>query len=150
MSQSISNLNALPVIETILGASPSIVVTRPAEGLPDQDESWKALEERIRAWAPASGEPDVQKDEDGYLLPSSRTRAVALEIVARLRDAGVAIPMRLGQTANGGINFEWRCGASTERLTVNARGEAELAKFENSKLISRTPIALAIQGPYVP
>lgn len=136
MSQSISSLSALPVIEAILDASSPLVIAHRAADSPDQDGNWKALEERIRAWAPASGEPDVRKDEDGYLLPGSKTTAVALEIVSRLRGAGVAIPMRSGQTANGGINFEWRCGASTERLTVNARGEADLTKFENSKLIA--------------
>jgi hypothetical protein len=142
MNRPLSDPSALPVIEAILGSSPPIVLGRPAAGSPDRAEGWKALEERIAAWAPASGEPDVRTDEDGYLLPSSKTVAVALEIAARLREAGVAFPLRSGQTANGGINFEWRSGKRTERLTVDARGETELAKFEDSKLVSRTPISL--------
>lgn len=134
--------DALPVIETILHT----VRTAAAGTLPansqDRAEGWKALEARIAAWAPASGETDVRTDEDGYLLPNSKTVTVALEIAARLREAGVTVPLRSGETANGGINFEWRSGNRTERLTVNARGETELAKFEDSRLISRKPIPL--------
>lgn len=146
MNHSLSNLNALPVIETVLGAAPPTAGVRPAKVSSGEAEGWQAIERRIIAWAPASGEPDVRMDEDGYLLPSGKAAAAALTIVARLREAGVAIPLRSGQTANGGVNFEWRHGTSTERLTVNARGEAELAKFENSKLVSRTSCHASISG----
>lgn len=143
MDQSLATSNGLPVIEAILGASPPIVAVYSAVGSAQQALDWKTLEDQVAAWAPAAGEPDVRTDEDGYLLPSAKTAAVALRIVARLREAGVAVPLRSGQTANGGINFEWRSGTSTERLTVNAQAEAELAKFENSTLVSRTPVHLA-------
>ncbi|HEX7375633.1 MAG TPA: hypothetical protein VF278_00905 [Pirellulales bacterium] len=142
MNQSLSNLNALPVIETVLSAAPPTAGVRPAIDSSGEAEGWQAIERQIIAWAPASGEPDARLDEDGYLLPSGKAAAAALKIVARLREAGVAIPLRSGQTANGGVNFEWRRGTSTERLTVNARGEAELAKFKNSKLVSRTSVTL--------
>lgn len=119
------------VIETNLGAEP-----------PEQAGGWKALEKRIAGSGPTNGEPEIRMDEDGYLLPNAKTVAVTLEIAARLREAGTGVPLRLGQTANGGINFEWRSGNRTERLTVNARGETELARFEDSKLVSRKPIRI--------
>lgn len=143
MDQSLATSNGLPVIEAILCASPPIMAVYPAVGSAQQALDWKTLEDQVAAWAPAAGEPDVRTDEDGYLLPSAKTAAVALRIVARLREAGVAVPLRSGQTANGGINLEWRRGQSTERLTVNTRGEAELAMFESSKLVSWMPIALS-------
>ncbi|MGH7139356.1 MAG: hypothetical protein ACREHD_26725 [Pirellulales bacterium] len=142
--QPLSGASALPVIETILGAVPPVVVAPSPADLHDRAAGWKALEERIAAWAPANGEPDERTDEDGYLLANSKTVAVALEIAARLAAAGVDVPLRCGQTANGGIHFEWRSGNCTERLTVNARGETELVKFEDSKLVSRKPIALIL------
>ncbi|HET6879623.1 MAG TPA: hypothetical protein VFI31_05700 [Pirellulales bacterium] len=134
-NQPLSDPMALPVIETVLGTVPPDVLARSPADTESHTGGWKALEERIAAWAPAKGEPDERSDEDGYLLPNSKTVAVALEIAARLRKAGVDVPMRSGQTANGGINFEWRGGNCTERLTVNARGEAELTKFEESRLV---------------
>lgn len=143
-NQPLSDPGALPFIETILGVAPPVVVASPAPDAQDQTGNWKALEERIAAWVPADGDPDVRTAEDGYLLPSHKTVAVSLQIAARLREAGVGIPLRLGETANGGINFEWRSGNCTQRLTVNARGETELAKFEDSKLVSRKPISFSI------
>jgi hypothetical protein len=137
-NQPLSDPSALPVLEAILGTAPTVALAGAAADARNQTGDWRALEERIAAWAPADGELDVRADEDGYRLPGSRTVAVALEIAARLREAGVGIPLRSGQTANGGINFEWRSGNRTERLTVNARGETELAKFEDSTLVSCT------------
>lgn len=134
--------DALPVIETILHAGqPTAADIAPASSQ-DGAKGWKAIEEQVAAWAPPSGESDLRTDEDGYLLPNCKTITVALLIAARLREAGVTVPLRSGQTANGGINFEWRSGNRTERLTVNAEGETELAKFEDSRLVSRMPIAL--------
>lgn len=142
-NQPLSESNPLPVIETILAEAPPVVLGNAAANAQGQVVRWKAIEERIAAWAPAAGEPDARTDEDGYLLPDRKTIAVALAVASRLREAGVDVPMRSGQTANGGINFEWRSGNRTERLTVNARGETELAKFEDSTLISRTPISFS-------
>ena len=142
-NQPLSDAGVLPVIETILAAAPPVVLASPVANAQNQSGNWRALEERIAAWAPANGAPDVRTDEDGYLLPSNRTVSTALQIAARLREAGVGVPLRSGQTANGGINFEWRSGNRTQRLTVNARGEMELAKFEDSKLVSRQPICFA-------
>lgn len=134
--------DALPVIENVLIRVPAVIAGAPQANTQNRVEGWNALEERIVAWAAARGEPDVRTDEDGYRLPNGKTVAVALEIVTRLREARVTLPLRSGQTANGGINFEWRSGNRTERLTVNAEGETELVKFENSRLVSRKPIAI--------
>jgi len=142
-SQPLSDPAPLPLIESVLGASPEVVLTRPTQDADEQIIAWKAHEERLAAWTPASGEPDVRADEDGYVLPGHKTVAVALQIAARLREAGVCAPFRTGQTANGGINFEWRSGNRTQRLTVNSRGETELARFEDSNLIFREPVSLA-------
>lgn len=142
-NQPLSDANALPVIETILLAVPPVVLATSPVDSHDRAAGWKALEERIAAWLPANGAPEERTDEDGYLLPNSKAVAVALEIAARLGEAGVDVPLRCGQTANGGIDFEWRSGNRTERLTVNARGETELARFEDSRPVSRKPIAVA-------
>jgi hypothetical protein len=141
-NQPLSDPSALTVIETILGAVPPVAVAPLPADSQDRAAGWKGIEERIAASAPANGEQDERRDEDGYQLPNSKTVAVALQIAARLREAGVEVPMRSGQTANGGINFEWRSGNRTERLIVNARGETELAKFENSRLVSRKSVSL--------
>lgn len=140
-NQPLSDPNVLPVIETVLGAAPPVVLAATTPKAQGQVDEWKALEERIAGWAPASGEPDKRTDEDGYVLPGNRTIAVAVEIAARLREAGVSVPLRVGQSANGGINFEWRSGSRTERLTLNARSETEIVGFEDSKLVSRKPIS---------
>lgn len=141
-NQALSDTGAFPIIETILCDVPTGVVARPPAVSDERTKGWKASEERIAAWAPTSGEPDVRKDEDGYLLPSNQSVAVALEIATRLREAGAAVPLRLTTTANGGVSFEWRSGNRTERLIVNARGETELMMFENAKLISRKALSL--------
>ncbi|HEX5446779.1 MAG TPA: hypothetical protein VFW87_23375 [Pirellulales bacterium] len=141
---SMSEAGALPVIEIILSRTPPAVVAHGATDAQSRLDGWKDLEGQISGWALAGGEADSQTDEDGYRLPGSKAVARALEIAARLRESGVAAPQRSGQTANGGINFEWRCGNRTERLTVNARGETELARFEDSKLVSRKPISFDV------
>lgn len=49
---------------------------------------WRRLEGSGTAHRPlgtGKGEPENRTDEDGYLLPSAKTVAVALEIAARLR-----------------------------------------------------------------
>lgn len=140
-NQPLSHLNGLPVIENVLAATPPLVLARPEVTAPDQADEWKALEDRIAAWAPANGEPDARTDEDGYLLPSGITVALALQIAARLRESGVVAPVWLVQDGNGGIDFEWKNGDRAETLSINALGETELLEFENSKLIGRKPIS---------
>ena len=141
--QPLSDSNLLPVIESVLGAMPRVVVAHRPHDAQGGIQPWKAIEERIASWAAASTEPNVRFDEDGYMLPNSASVAAALQIAARLREGSVRVPLRLGQTANGGINFEWRSGNCTERLTIDAEGKAELVKFEDSKLVSRMAIAPA-------
>lgn len=78
-NQPLSDPSALPVIETILGTAPTIALAGTVADARNQTGDWRALEERIAAWMPADGEPDVRIDDDGYRLPGSRAAAVALE-----------------------------------------------------------------------
>jgi hypothetical protein len=142
-NQPLSDPSALPVIETVLATVPPIAPTSSMRGAQHESVQWKSLEERIAAWAPANDEPDLRTDEDGYLLPSGKTVAVALQVAARLREAGVTIPLRLVQDAIGGIDFEWRSENRAETLTVNSRGQMELMTFEDSKLTCRKMISFA-------
>lgn len=82
-------------------------------------------------------------DEDGYILPTQNTVALALNIAARLYSGGVTVPGSVVQDGNGGVDFEWRSGNRAQTLSVNSRGETELIEFENSKLVSRKPISFA-------
>jgi hypothetical protein len=142
-NQPSSPANGLPVIETVLAATQSLVLTPPTASAPGQTDEWKELEDRIAAWAPANGEPDARTDEDGYLLPNREAIALALQIAARLRAGGIAIPIWVVQDGNGGIDFEWKSGDRVETLSVNALGETELLEFENSKLICRRPVSFS-------
>lgn len=144
MSQPASQVNSLPTIETVLvGARPPLAASagRVADA---QVGKWRSIEGRIAAWAPTEGEPDERIDEDGYRLPSRKAVALALEIVVRLRDGGVTCPEWVVQDGNGGIDFEWRGGNRAETLSMNADGEIELMRFENSKLIMRRPVSLVL------
>lgn len=140
-NQPLSDAHLVLVIETVLAAPPPIVLGHLPPKPVTNSEDWKALEDRIAALGPTDGDPEQRTDDDGYLLPNRTTVAVALQIAARLRDSGIDTPLRLGQTANGGIKFEWRSGNRTERLTVDANGETELTQFEDSRLVLRKPVA---------
>lgn len=144
MSQPASQVNSLPTIETVLvGARPPLPASagRVADA---QIGKWRSVEGRIAAWAPTEGEPDERIDEDGYRLPSRKAVALALEIVVRLRDGGATCPECVVQDGDGGIDFEWRGGNRAETRSMNAHGEIELMNFENSKLIVRRPVSLAL------
>lgn len=144
MNQPASQVNSLPTIETVLvGARPPLAAS--AGRVDDaQVGKWRSIEGRIAAWAPTEGETDERVDEDGYRLPSRKAVALAIEIVVRLRDGGVTCPEWVVQDSNGGIDFEWRSGNRAETLSMNADGEIELMRFENSKLIVRRPVSLAL------
>lgn len=139
-NQPLSDSHLVPVIETVLAAAPPVVLGHSAPKPVANTQDWKALEDRIAALGPKDGDPEKRTDDDGYLLPNRTTIAVSLQIAARLRENGICVPLRLGQTANGGIKFEWRAGNRTERLTVDAHGETELAQFEDSRLVVRKPV----------
>lgn len=142
-NQPLSNLSALPVLEAVLGAPPSIVGARQDQSTDEHAEAWKVLEARIAGWAPPSGDQDIRSDEDGYLLPSERAVAVALQIAARLRESGVRGPDWLVQDGDGGIDFEWKNDNRAETLRIDSRGDTELIQFDHSKLLSRRPTSFA-------
>lgn len=141
-NQSISPLNGLPMLETVLVGTPPVALASPRRDADDQALKWKSVEERIAAWAPATCEPDERVDEDGYRLPGRNAVALALEIAARLCTGGATSPQWVVSDGNGGIDFEWRDGDRAETLSINARCEMELMEFENSKLVARRPASL--------
>lgn len=142
-NQPVSQLNGLPMLETVLVGTPPIVLTSPQRAADDQARKWASVEEHIAAWTPATGEPDERTDADGYRLPARKAVRLALEIAARLCQGGVTSPEWVASDGNGGIDFEWRSGDHAETLSINARGEMELMEFGNSKLIARKPATFA-------
>ncbi|MGH7137891.1 MAG: hypothetical protein ACREHD_19245 [Pirellulales bacterium] len=136
-------MNVLSMIETLLDGAPPVVLASPRRDADDQVGKWKSIEDRIAGWAPKQDEPDERIDEDGYRLPTRKAAALALQVTARLLEGGITCPEWVVQDGNGGIDFEWRSGNRAETLGINARGEAELMEFENSKLIARKPVSLA-------
>lgn len=140
-NQPLSDSQFVPVIESVLGAAPPVAIGSTTSHAQVQADGWRAIEERIAGWVPGRADPSPLIDADGYLLPSSETVALALQIAARLREAGVSVPSWLVQDGNGGIDFEWRSNGRAETLTVNSRSEIELMRFENSKLVGRKLIA---------
>jgi hypothetical protein len=146
-NQPISDPGEFTVIENVLAAVPRPASVSPAGDGSDRHHTdmgaeWRALEDRIASWRPATAEPNIQTDEDGYVLPSSGTIELALQVAMRLREAGVGVPMWLAPGASGDIDFEWRGDNRAETITVNARSEIELMRFEGSKLVCRKAISL--------
>ena len=102
-------------------------------------EQWTScVENKLTAWDKGAG----QRDEDGLVAPARTIVSIASQVAAKLRDAGVPIPLRMVQDGAGGIVFEWRHGATSDKLRLDANGCIEATGFFDSKLVYRRPISL--------
>jgi len=95
------------------------------------------VESKLFEW----GEASEGTDEDGLARPSRDTVSVALQIASELRNACVPVPLRMLQDGDGGIVFEWKHGASSDKLRLAASGRIEAMGFYDSKLVYRYPIS---------
>jgi hypothetical protein len=97
------------------------------------------IESKLIEW----GEASEGADEDGLAPPSRTIVSVALQIASELRNAGVPIPLRMVQDGDGGIVFEWKRGARSDKLRLDASGRIEALGFYDSKLVYRYPISFS-------
>jgi hypothetical protein len=104
------------------------------------DDEWDAVQNTLIDLAPKHDDPQDRIDEDGYMLPTGQAIASASKLAAQLRRRGEMAPRRVIQDAVGGIVLEWRSGKAVERLTVNRRGDMEVAIFRDSELAYRTQL----------
>ena len=137
--------NWLTFSETIRSSAAVLAATAELSASPKSDrassaEQWRScVESRLTAWDEAAEE----RDEDGLAPPSRTLVSIAFEVAAKLRGAGVPVPLRMVQDGAGGIVFEWRHGATSDKLRLDANGCIEATGFYDSKLVYRRPISLS-------
>jgi hypothetical protein len=101
-------------------------------------EQWEsAVESKLIEW----GKQANQHDDDGYLFASPQVVSLAFSIAAKLKNAWQEVPSRVVQDGSGGIVFEWKRQATSEKLLIDSAGRAEVVHFRNSKLVDRRPLS---------
>ncbi len=112
---------------------------------PERERALKAdlwqssIENKLIEW----GKQGTRYDEDGLISPAPSTVSAAFRIAAKLRNAGIEAPLRMVQDGVGGIVFEWKQGATAEKLLLAASGRLEAAYFRDSKLMHRYPLSFS-------
>ena len=85
--------------------------------------------------------PSVLED-DGISPPTGASIDAALRIAGKMREYGIAPPLRVVPTGDGGISFERGNRQWSEMIEVNANGSAECFEFEEARLVHRAPFPL--------
>ena len=126
-----------PIVRTNVADQQSLV-TRLCERQ-DSRDAWQAvIDKRLVEW----GRDPSGLEDDGITPPSPEAVYQAGQLALTWRDEGVAHPLRVAPTGDGGIVFERWEGGLFQSIEIQANGTIELATFRNSRLLSRRRLPL--------
>ena len=91
---------------------------------------------KLTEWAE---NPELLRDE-GVIEPSLVSIHVAINVGTQLRNQEDPPPHRVVPNGDGGIAFEWWSSSKSVTIEFFEDGEVEVARFADSKLISRDRI----------
>ena len=83
------------------------------------------------------GRDPSQLEDDDVVPPTVATIEVAARFAMELRNAGVAPPMRVVPTGDGGIVFERWEGRVSERVEICDDGSIEYTAYDDCRLAAR-------------
>lgn len=136
--QTMATIESLIVFSEAVRSSAAVSAGSSPCGESDGADEWRArVESRLDEWDKGAKTPD----EDGLIPPTQQAVATARQVAVRLRDEVVPVPLRLVQDGAGGIVFEWKHGATTDKLRLDPSGSIEAMGFCDSKLIYRHSVS---------
>src|SRR5262245_17198922 len=96
----------------------------------DASEEWsRSIASSIAEWI---DDPSSEEDEDDQ-IPSPNVLRTALRCAHAMQENGIAAPLRIVRTANGGVAFEWQSNSTFETLTVLDDGSIDWKLFHHGK-----------------
>lgn len=98
-------------------------------------EAWQTLiDEKLIEWG---ANPEFFDDED-FESPGREIIALAIQLAHALRDANEPAPHRVVPDADGGIVFERRVGASSQKIHIWDDGIVERIVMDGTQVVDRS------------
>ncbi|NQV25670.1 MAG: hypothetical protein HQ518_15030 [Rhodopirellula sp.] len=120
-----------PAVTT--GVDTGSPVTRSAHA-----EAWQRfIDEKLIEWG---ANPEYFDDED-FDTPSREIITLAIQIAGQFRDAGELPPHRVVPDASGGIVFERRTGAISQKIHIWDDGSVDLIVMDGARVVERHHVA---------